>query len=429
VKPPASFSNPSWRHATVAALYGQQGLAAGFATVAVPNLYAAEGASVAQVAGHLAAVGLPWILQPLWGPVVDANRRSRMGPRRGWVLLALAASVSALLLLALLAGERPALPLVTAILAAQAAAAALQDTATDGLIMDNTPEGALGGVSATTRAGIVTGTLAGGAGFSWLLPALGVGGTAAVVAGLSLLLGAVPLLARERPGDALLSLRRIESGRVAPLAALLRELGRELARPGNLALFLFCFAQDFAGALLQAPLGVALLHGGGWSAEGLSTLQGAVTFLGGTVGALLAGWWTDRSGSGRTLPALIGLAAIASLLAAPMLGMLGVAAAGPFALSLANITSVLSFVALAPAVMAASRGPVGATRFTLYMAALNAGGVGGAAVSADASAALGLPATALVAGLVLAVAALSARAMLRLAAREAALTAEAGRSR
>ena len=55
------------------------------------------------------------------------------------------------------------------------------------------------------------------------------------------------------------------------------------------------------------------------------------------------------------------------------------------ALSLSGITSALSFVALAPVVMQASRGAVTASRFALYMAALNLGDVLGAAVAGRAA--------------------------------------------
>jgi PAT family beta-lactamase induction signal transducer AmpG len=71
-------------------------------------------------------------------------------------------------------------------------------------------------------------------------------------------------------------------------------------------------------------------------------------------------------------------------------------------MALSGVTSALSFVALAPVVMLASRGPVAASRFTLYMAALNFGDVSGAALAGTLAGVAGLGASALVAGLILA---------------------------
>jgi len=81
---------------------------------------------------------------------------------------------------------------------------------------------------------------------------------------------------------------------------------------------------------------------------------------------------------------------------------------------LSAVISALSFVALAPAVMRASVGPVAASRFTFYMAALNGGDVAGSAASAPVASALGLPGSALVSAALLLAAALVARRMLRL---------------
>ena len=415
--PPSTplVSTPFWRYATVSGLYAYQGLVAGFGTIAVPNFYAAAGASTEAVGAHLAAVGLPWILQPLWGPVVDRYGGFAMGRRRTWVLTAFLGTLLALSVLLTMSGAP--LPAVSAVLFAHSTAAALMDTATDGMIMDDVPPDRLGVTNAATRAGFTTGMLAGASGLAWFLPAIGLGATTGMLLAAALLIGIIPLSVRERPEDALLSLRRARSREAGTLPALLRELGREVLRPANLALFAFCIAQEAAGTLLQVPLGVHLIQAGGWTAASLSSVQGAVTFLGGTVGAVLAGLWTDRAGSERTLATLIGLSAASNILAAPLLAMPSLAAlAGPAALTLANLTSALSYVALAPAVMRASRGPVAATRFALYMAALNLGGVAGSAVAGPVAGAVGLPLVALVSGLMLAAAAAVAPRMIRLAA-------------
>jgi hypothetical protein len=78
------------------------------------------------------------------------------------------------------------------------------------------------------------------------------------------------------------------------------------------------------------------------------------------------------------------------------------------ALALSGVAPALFFVALAPGVMITSRGAAAATRFALFMAALNLGGVAGAAASGPVAGALGLWQMALGAAVVFAVCAAAA---------------------
>ena len=373
------IARPRWRAALILALYGQQGLVAGFAATALPNHMAAGGATVGELGAFLAMVGLPWVAQPLWGPLVDRL------PRRASLLAGQAGMLLALALLAVLGPTT--LTGIGLVLLLHGLAASLMDTATDGLIMDAVPDGALGSATAFTRIGFAGGAALGAAAFSQLLPWLGVMGTGAVLLAACTLLAAGPLALALGPAAA--------QARTASLGALFAALGRALAEPRTMLLLAFCWAQDFAGALLRVPLAAALVQEGGWSPEALSALQASLALGAGTVGALLVGWWTDRAGPLRALQILLGAAAAAHLAAAAL-------GPSPAAMALSGVTSALSFVALAPVVMLASRGPVAASRFTLYMAALNFGDVSGAALAGTLAGVAGLGASALVAGLILA---------------------------
>jgi PAT family beta-lactamase induction signal transducer AmpG len=295
------IARPRWRAALILALYGQQGLVAGFAATALPNHMAAGGATVGELGAFLAMVGLPWVAQPLWGPLVDRL------PRR---LSLLAGQAGMLLALALLAVLGPTtLTGIGLVLLLHGLAASLMDTATDGLIMDAVPGDALGTATACTRIGFAGGGALGAALFSQVLPAFGVAG-----AGAMLLLACAGLAA----APVALAHATVPQARPGTMRALFVALGRALAEPRTLVLLGYCWAQDFAGALFRVPLGVALVQGGGWSAEALSTLQASLALGAGTIGALLVGWWTDRAGPLRALQILLGAAAAAHLAAAAL---------------------------------------------------------------------------------------------------------------
>ncbi|RYJ03569.1 MAG: MFS transporter [Acetobacteraceae bacterium] len=378
-----TFLDPAGRRLLILALYGYQGLVAGFGMTALPNHFAELGATVGAIGGYMAMVGLPWALQPLWGPLVDRFGRARMGRRRFWVVLALAGALASLACLPL-AGDGPAaLARLGPLLLLHSGFAALLDTAVDAMIIDRVPVERLGQATALTRTGFVTGTAVGAVVFAWMIPAHGL----ATAALLLLLLGTaamvVALLVREANGDPVLSLRH-DAARAEPVDSyrvLLLRLFSAMRQPAALALLALCIAEEAATAVLGVHLGVEMIQRGGWDAVSLSRLQGALALLGGTAGALLIGHWSDRVGHYRVLRWLLAGCAAAYAAAAGMLMVPQAAWLSAGALALSSIVPALAFVALAPAVMRSSRGIGAATRFALFMAALNLGGILGSATS------------------------------------------------
>lgn len=378
-----------WRHALVATLYGYQGIVAGFALTALPNHAAALGAQPAELGAYAAAIGLPWVMQPLWGPVVDRYGGMRMGRRRFWVLVALLGSLLAQSSLLFIVDVGPTgLGVIAAIFTLHSICATLMDTAIDAMVIDHTPIGKLGAATACTRAGFVSGLAIGAILFAWVLPRAGMAQAATLLLGLGVLAAIMPLLVREAPEDAHLSLRHEAQPCQPGFGELVATLVRHLVKPAPAALLLFCLLLDFCGAVFRLPLGVHLIQQVGWSAEALSTAQGVIGLATGTIGAWLVGRWTDRVGTARALVRLLACSAAAHLVAGTALAV-GGGWAGPLALSLSGVTSALCFVALAPAVMQASRGAVAASRFAIFMAALNLGDVLGAG-AAGAAALLGV---------------------------------------
>ena len=417
-RPPVLFGRTAWSLGFVFCLYAYQGLVAGFALTALPNHHAALGASAGDVARHAVLVGLPWVLQPAWGPLVDRFGDFRMGRRRFWAVVALAGSVAMLLLLQIVDDVPGALWRTTPVLTAHSALAALLDTAVDGMIIDRVPPEGLGRANACTRAGFVSGIAVGAALFGSLLeptpfsPAvLGLHGAAALLAAVGLCAAAPLLLVREDASDAFFSLRRQPSAETRAAISLRRVLRRFLApmlRRQSLVLIAFCLAIEGAGSAVQLRTGLDLIQEQNWNPEALSHLQAGVGLASGTFGAFAVGWWSDRLGALRGLSAVLLLSATAYASVALLL-FGGLHDAAPLATGMATGLPVLIFVALAPAVMRASRGAGAATRFALFMAALNLGGVGGSAVAGAVGTALPLWAPVLAAGCVFAGCSLVAR--------------------
>jgi PAT family beta-lactamase induction signal transducer AmpG len=392
---PPSLQDARWRLALFTLLYLYQGIVAGFALTALANHFAAAGASTAEVGRHLAIVGLPWVLQPLlWGPLIDRATPDRMGPRRRWLVLALAgaqASLAGLLLL----GAHPGLTAVSVVLLLHSLCASLADTATDRLIAGSVPAGELGRTSAGTRAGFVIGSAAGTAIFAWVLDAGGFQAAAGTLLALTTPPALVAVLVRETPQDRVLSLRWRTAApgagpsRLAEAISFARGLAAAFRNRDAAILLAMCFAIDFALALFQVPFAVALVQVHGWDAGGLSRLQALLALVGGTLGAVGIGAAVDRIGPGKSLRALLFACAVAFAGAGGLIAAGLEAATGPFILGLASVVPALLYVALLPTVLLASRaGGASATQFQIYMAAMNLGDVAGSALAGALAAAV-----------------------------------------
>jgi PAT family beta-lactamase induction signal transducer AmpG len=377
------FSHPAWRRLTVLALYGYQGLVAGFALTAVPNHLAAAGAAPEAIGATMAAMGLPWVLQPLWGPLVDRHGSFRMGRRRAWILAGLAGALVSLACLPLAGTGPEALAGIGLVLLAHNACAALADTAVDALIIDRVPPDRLGEVTALTRAGFVSGMAIGAALFASLVAAHGLAVAEHLLLLLGLAVAAVPALVREEAGDALLSLRRRGGCEAADASyrAVLQELLAFGRRPEMLILLAICVAEEFATTAFGVYFGLELVATGRWEATSLSHLQGGLTLASGTIGAFSIGLWLDRVGPQHALRLLLAACAAAYVATAMLLlGPRGYLTEG-LAMALSSIVPALVFVSLAPAVMLAIRGGGAATQFAFVMASLNGGSILGSAAS------------------------------------------------
>jgi MFS family permease len=390
---PPTFRDPVWRNVVILLLYGYQGLVAGFGLTALPNHFAEQGATPTDIGGYMAMVGLPWILQPLWGPVVDCHGRSRMGRRRFWILLALIGALASLGSLQLAGSGPSALPVFGLLLLIHSGFASLLDTAVDALIIDCVPVARFGQATALTRTGFVTGTAMGALVFASVIPLYGLAAASTLLIVLGMAAALVAVLVRETAADALLSLRHYpapdaDRDSTASYRLLLGQIVQAMRQRGTMALLGLCIAEEFATATFGVHLSIGMIQRGGWDAASLSHLQGGLTLIGGTIGALSIGHWSDRIGHHMMLRLLLGLCAVAYVAAALMVLTPDIAWRSASAMTLSSIVPAMVFVSLAPIVMRRSRGASAATQFALFMAALNMGGILGSAASGPIGAVL-----------------------------------------
>lgn len=364
--------------ALLSTLYFSQGLPYGFFTQALPVWMRQAGVDLAAI-GLTSLLALPWGLKFLWAPLVDRYGGSPLGRRRGWIVPLQAASIVAVVALALLgdgvtdAGRERLIVALAVGMFVTNLVAATQDIATDGFAIDLLPpaERGLGnGVQvAAYRIGMVVG---GGA----LLVALGAWGWLSAFSAMAALLiaASVPiLLHRELPraspppadgdGDGAHDGAHDDAGDAAPVT-----LGAALSflRRGRGAMLVWCLALGFykLGDGLGSAMVRPFLVDGGVTTAQIGVLVGTAGSVAGMVGALLGGLFARH---GRLRALVVAGLVHAGLMAAYATAMgshvdvvvIGVLLVGE------HITGGMATVALFTAMMDACERRTGATDYTV----------------------------------------------------------------
>lgn len=179
------------------ALYFAQGVPWGFISVTLALYLTGQGMGSGAIGEVLALSYMPWSFKPLLGPLADWLS-FRRGGRRAWIIGAGLGMGATLLTLAWL-DPRGSMPTFLGLIFAHNLFAAAQDLGTDALAVELLAEhdhesGTANGVMWASK---YLGVVVGGAGFSRVAAALGWRSLFLLMAALVLVVGLVPLIARE----------------------------------------------------------------------------------------------------------------------------------------------------------------------------------------------------------------------------------------
>jgi PAT family beta-lactamase induction signal transducer AmpG len=146
------------RYVTFFYLYILQGVPAGFSLTAIANFLVGRHVNPEKIGTFIALAGLPWILQFVWGPLIDRFQYSSMGNRKLWIVSAQWASV--LITTALFSISDPAnnLSRLGLIFFANSIAASIQVASVDAMAITITPVNERGKMNGFMRGGFLLGT-------------------------------------------------------------------------------------------------------------------------------------------------------------------------------------------------------------------------------------------------------------------------------
>lgn len=361
--------------ALLAILYFAEGLPFGFQGSL--SIFLRERGTPLVALGFLGALSLPWMLKPLWAPLVNRYGATR----RSWMLPLLASLALVCAGAGLVNLNRPSgvLTLLALVLAMNVLAATL-DIAVNGLAVDLLSERELGAGNAIQVVGYKVGMLAGGGLFVW---------ASATISWRALLFTMAALVAAVAVAAAAAPATRTRAHPPLPLREILAALGRAFRAPEGRAFLLFLVTYK-VGESMSTAMWKPFLVNAGYQRAFIGIATGVVGMATSILGSLAGGWIATRL---RPIPALL-LPAAARVLP---LGAQALVALSPSPEAVVAVTCVETFTggALTTVVfammMARVNRTIGASHYTALAAVEVAGKLPGAWLAGAIASAQGFP--------------------------------------
>jgi PAT family beta-lactamase induction signal transducer AmpG len=284
------------RVAILGVFYLVQGLPFGFQATALPAYLTANGISLTAV-GFAGALSAPWLLKPLWAPLVDRYASDRFGRRRSWIVPLQAALASTCLAAAFVPTE--ALALLLVLIGLTNLFAATMDIAVDGLAVDLLGVDELGWGNIAQVVGYKIGMLIGGGILVWASQWIGWNGLFMVITGIIATALLITLAWREPPPRT-----HSTSDEPAPhtsFRVLFRTLLAAVRQPGGLALIVVIATYKTGEAIADAMFEPFLVRYAHWTPSDIGLVIGTWGMGFSLAGSFLGGYLASRLGVYRAL--------------------------------------------------------------------------------------------------------------------------------
>lgn len=286
-----SLAERRWlRLATLTLLFFAQGIPWGFFAITMPAYAAERGLGEAGVGALMAMSYWPYVFKFLGGPLVDSFTIPRLGKRRPWIVFAqLMMAVTAAGLFAI---DDPSsqIGLLSWLILAHTIFNALQNVAVDALAIDLLPPDERGKANGLMYGAKYAGGIVGGAGMGAVIAWRGFHTAIVIQVVILLAIAVVPLLVKERSGE-------------APKHASAREVMTTLTQVFRLRAPLLCallmVLANLASGVLQTVAPVLFMHHLHWDQAKYTEITGGPGLAIGAIGATIAGFLADKLGHRR----------------------------------------------------------------------------------------------------------------------------------
>jgi len=301
----ASLKNSSTlRYFTFFYLYLMQGIPAGFALTAIANYLVGKGVSSSSVGTFVSVSGLPWVLQFVWGPLIDRYQYSVIGHRKHWIVLTQIAAIIASLSLLLVKNPASQLTLLSIVFFTHSIFASVQDASVDAMAISIVPHEEKGRLNAFMRGGFLIGMAFGSAVLAYILHAYGFY-LASLIQSLTLLFFTVlTFFTKLDPHDPLLPSfshkNRLPQGEKNPLVKkVFKDLWRGMTEKYSLRTFGIISLVYLCGSIFLQSYSYHLISVLKWPSQEVSILQGSYGSIITLIVTIGGGVLADRIGPGK----------------------------------------------------------------------------------------------------------------------------------
>ena len=364
------------RYFTFFYLYIMQGIPAGFALTALVNYLIGKNVPSEQVGTFIAFVGLPWILQFVWGPFIDRFQYSSMGNRKHWIVFAQWASVLVTTGLFVIKEPQNNLPLLSGIFFANSIFASIQVASVDAMAITIAPANERGRMNGFMRGGFLLGVAFSSTVFSIMLHSYTFK-TTAMVQTLTLALFALMFFFTklERNNTLLPSRKKMNANNTSkknpPFKTVFINVYKGITSEKSLRYFALIALVYFCSSVFIRSYTFHLINVMKWPDKQVSVLQGGwgsiVTFI----AIILAGSKSDKIGHKPLQVKVMWAVCIFLLIVNATHNLWSYHYYSGFALVAWNLADPLLSVTIFPILMGLCVKKVEGSQFTTYLALIN----------------------------------------------------------
>lgn len=364
------------RYFTFFYLYLMQGIPAGFALTAIANFLIGKGISSSAVGTFVSIVGLPWILQFVWGPLIDRYQYSIIGHRKHWVVLTQVAAFLASLTLLFVKNPVSQLSLMSLVFFTHSIFASVQDASVDAMAISLVPHEEKGRLNAFMRGGFLIGISFGAAVLAYVLHEYGFF-TAALIQSLSLLLFTIltffiKLDKHDKLTPSFFHKNQLPEGEKNPaIKDVFKELWKSMTEKYSLCTFGVIALIYMCSSIFIRSYSFHLIHVLQWPSHEVSILQGSWGSLVTLVIIIGGGVLSDRLGASKMQLKVMWMLAAFLLIFNTLYMFWKFKLVATTGLLLWSLADPLFSVAAFPVIMNLCSENIEGSQFTAYMAFIN----------------------------------------------------------
>lgn len=372
------------RYFTFSSLYTAQGIPEGLTFFAIPAWLAMNDKTPVEIGSFIAIIGIPWSFKIIAAPIMDRFTYLPMGRKRPWILIGQLGLIISLFCASFINDPLNNLNHLMVAGFFISFFGALQDVATDGMVIDVVP------IDEQARTnGLMWGSKTIGTSLSllvstWVINNFGFNYATLLLSSIVFFILLIPLFIKENEGEKIVpwgkgnTSKKAASVQLKSLTSIFKNLFKVFLLPTSLILGVAVFINSIGNGIMDTLLPVFTIQKIGWTNSYFSQIMAIANIVAGIMGMIVGGALVDFFGKIRMMSiyliCLIVLIVSMSLFKVYWLDTIMVQAF----IILYYILYTFLTIAIFATAMELCWKRISATQFTLYMAISNLGRATGA---------------------------------------------------